>query len=247
MKNTFKQIGREFWFPLVCAASWALYEYCNSTMDTSSVIKSFGGAFFFISWLLAQWFRIRKQQKVDGDLSTIERRVSETLNAVQMKTDDLICHITGGESICYLDVLDRPDKEGNLPRMALCHRGPYPLYHVTLRIADIDRYDREFGSDISFMQYYDNQKVIEVGDLAVNLVRVVHVALPVESNHRYTINFYARNGHFVQQLYFQTTPKGFVLATRVLRGSVVVYEDIPDEFAFDASTGIEWWASDGPG
>ncbi|MGX9699507.1 hypothetical protein ACWYXK_21260 [Janthinobacterium lividum] len=250
MQNTFKQIGREFWFPFVCAVSWAVYEYYQSSTDTekgvAASVKAFGAAFFFVSWLLAQWFRIRKQQKIDGDLSTIERRVGETLTAVQAKTDDLVCHITGGESVCFLDTIDAPDSEGGFSRMAVRHIGEHPLYDVMLHIANIDDYDRRFGNNITFRQYYDNQVAVEVGDLAVKLVKAVRCPLPVKNSRRYNIHFYARNGNFTQQLHFKVTDTGMVRATRILRNDKVVYEDVPKNFAYDPTKGLEWWEEDGP-
>lgn len=250
MKKTFEQIFREFSIPFVCAISWAAYEHSFVLTDTekgvSALIKAFGAAFFFVSWLLAQWFRIRKQQKIDGDLSTIERRVEETLTAVQAKTDDLVSHITGGDSVCYLDLLDEQDEEGSLRVMAACHHGNHPLYDVDLHIADLDDYERRFGRALTFRQYFENRVHLAVGDLAVKLVKGVECVLPVKNSRRFNIHFYARNGHFVQQLHFQEKNTGLVRATRVVRNGKVVYEDVPNDFAYDTSVGLEWWDTEGP-
>ena len=250
MKNTFKQIAREFWFPFACAISWAAYDYWSQVeteKNLPALIKAFGAAFFFISWLLAQWFRIRKQQKVDGSLSTIETRVMETLAAVEARTDDLTSHITGGDTVCYLDIFDNPDENGNLTRMAVRLVGRHPLYDVDVYIANIDEYGRRFGENISFRDYHGNRQYAAAGDLPVGLVSGIDCILPIKTDLRYNIHFYARNGHFVQQLYLQPTIDGGVVrATRVLRGSTIVYENISHGFAMEASGEISWWRTEAP-
>jgi hypothetical protein len=246
MKKTLTQIAREFWIPMLGAALWAAYEYCcagtSADRSLSGLIKAFGASFFFISWLLAQWFRIQKQQKVDGHLSTIDKRVTETLESVQARTGELMSHITGGDSVCYLDVYEEPDLDGNLNSMAIRHFGKYPLYDVAVHIANIDDYDRRFGQEISFRDYHSNRQYADAGVLPVGLVSNIKCTLPVRRDLRYNVHFYARNGDFVQQLYLHQVPGGrLARATRVLRGDVVVYENISPDFVFEASGKIDWW------
>lgn len=250
MKNTFRQIGREFWAPMLGAVLWVVYEYCNSTTEgergVSALIKAFGAAFFFISWLLAQWFRIRKQQKVDSYLSVIDTRVSETLSAVQSKTDDLVGHITGGDTICYLDFYERPDSQGVINTMSVRLHGNYPLYDVELYIADIDDYEKRFGSNIGITEYLENRKQFTVGDMSVGIVNTLKCELATKTSRRFNIHFYARNGHFVQQLYLQIDLNGSTRATRILRENIVVYEHVPENFTLVPAGQISWWSPDAP-
>ena len=75
----FKQLIREFWIPLFVAIIWCVYNFSGPTVSSfrfTLLLNCFVGAFFFVSWLLSQYFRVRKQTKVDTDLKSIHENVS---------------------------------------------------------------------------------------------------------------------------------------------------------------------------
>jgi hypothetical protein len=244
-KTVFAQVLKEFWFPLCVACVWAFYEWISSKEENkklADVIKAFGAAFFFVSWLLSQWFRILKQQKLEGGLSSIEQNVTRTLHELESRTKDISFHITGGDSICYFSLIDPINKDGSLPRLALLHHGAHPLYEVTCRISDCDADLEEFGPEPVFSKIYDNQKEIKLGNLSPSLVSVckVNLELGTGGEKNFLINFYARNGSFMQVLKFKKNGEKFVLATKVTREKSVIFEEIPTNFPLDENGNVGW-------
>ncbi len=72
------QLFREFWLPLLLGIAWTAYNFVDRPFTQWTVrefINVFGPTFFFISWLVAQWYRVRKQQRVEDGLSEIQRDV----------------------------------------------------------------------------------------------------------------------------------------------------------------------------
>ena len=72
------QLLREFWLPLLLAIAWTTFNFIDrpfSQLSVREVLNIFGPTFFFVSWLVAQWFRVRKQQRVEDGISEIRRDV----------------------------------------------------------------------------------------------------------------------------------------------------------------------------
>lgn len=112
MKNISKQLLKEFWIPLCCAFVWTLIQkYNNGTINS---VEKFGATFFFISWLIAQIFRVKKQIKVDTNLTDIETRLGLVATKIEEQTVKLIGTATGLNSFVRFDI-DR----------VYCHNGEY--------------------------------------------------------------------------------------------------------------------------
>lgn len=65
------QLLREFWMPLLLGAAWTGYNAFDkpgASWGLRETLNVFGPTFFFISWLVAQWHRVREQQRVEDDL-----------------------------------------------------------------------------------------------------------------------------------------------------------------------------------
>jgi hypothetical protein len=70
-----RQLLREFWFPLILGTAWTVYNLADkpvSEWTVKAALNVFGPTFFFISWLAAQWYRVRKQQRVEDDLAKLQ-------------------------------------------------------------------------------------------------------------------------------------------------------------------------------
>jgi hypothetical protein len=96
------QLLKEFWIPLLIAIGWGIYNVLgteNSQWSTREFVNWFAPAFFFASWLLAQWFRVRKQQKIEGDLEHLQTLTKVLLEEVSAKTKHLLDQLTGGDSL----------------------------------------------------------------------------------------------------------------------------------------------------
>ena len=72
------QLLREFWLPLLLAVAWTSFNFIDRPFQkwtTREFLNVFGPTFFFVSWLVAQWFRVKKQQRVEDGISEIGRDV----------------------------------------------------------------------------------------------------------------------------------------------------------------------------
>jgi hypothetical protein len=73
-----RQLLREFWLPLLLGVVWTAYNVIAGPRTDWTVrhtLNVLGPTFFFISWLVAQWYRVRKQQRVEDELSEIQSGV----------------------------------------------------------------------------------------------------------------------------------------------------------------------------
>lgn len=88
--NVFRQLVREFWFPLLLGIAWTAFnilEKPNAQWSVREVVNILGPTFFLASWLVAQWYRVRKQQRVEDDLKDIQagvRAIQEPLLPCEM-------------------------------------------------------------------------------------------------------------------------------------------------------------------
>ncbi len=76
--KVFIQLLKEFWLPLILGMLWTIYNVADTPVDKWSVknfLNIFGPTFFFMSWLVAQWYRVRKQQRVEAGLGDIQDNV----------------------------------------------------------------------------------------------------------------------------------------------------------------------------
>lgn len=74
----FLQLLREFRLPLLLGIAWTVFNFVDrpiSLWTVREVVNVFGPTFFFISWLVAQWYRVKKQQRVEHGLTEIQRDV----------------------------------------------------------------------------------------------------------------------------------------------------------------------------
>lgn len=76
--RTVLQLLKEFWLPLLLGISWTVFNIIDNPRSSWSIrefLNIFGPTFFFMSWLVAQWYRVRKQQRVEEGLTKIQSGV----------------------------------------------------------------------------------------------------------------------------------------------------------------------------
>ena len=81
----FLQIIKEFWIPLAGSIIWTAINYYNSENEVKSLtelIAIFAPAFFFLSWMTGQFFRVKKQTGLSASLSNIETRFENLLDDI---------------------------------------------------------------------------------------------------------------------------------------------------------------------
>lgn len=73
--KTLLQLIREFWLPLLLSVGWTFYNLASKPVGDLTLretLNVFGPTFFFMCWLVAQWYRVKKQQRVEDGLSGIQ-------------------------------------------------------------------------------------------------------------------------------------------------------------------------------
>jgi hypothetical protein len=238
----FRQLLREFWLPFVAAFIWTAYnvtELPPSQWSIRNFVNAFGPAFFFASWLIAQWYRVRKQQKVEGGLASIEASVKQTLAELEVKTTDLIAHTTGGDSACYLSFM--PTSQGRLTNVAIVHIGAHPLYEVNARMVDVDAFEA-IKDNFTLENIQKTERRWPFGNLTPGHASVlsVNISLGNVVSKKFNIFFTARNGSFTQLLRFQKLDGVWTMATKVCREDLTLYERVDDAFPRNESGTVDW-------
>jgi hypothetical protein len=170
-----------------------------------------------------------EQQKTILDLTKQNALLSLQLT---QSTEKLYGNLTGGDA--YLELIITP-KSANQADLFLFSHGDYPLYDITLQITSVD-----MAKDPKNIANDEWQK-IQVSLKAGNLHQRSAMPLgPISSDFskdkkKFTIQFSARNGHFVQELLMfklKDSWKKSVTITNMLNNEIL-YEkhddDIPRE------------------
>ncbi len=237
-----KQLLKEFWLPVLVAIAWTIYNV-NSAPKVQTTLKDainiFGPTFFFASWLIAQWYRVKKQQKVEQGLVGIESKIQKNLDDLDKKTQDLVSYITGGASACYLVMSQiSTDRIGSL---VLVHVGDHPLYEINARIVDLEIFDQT-KDNMTPESLRASETVISFGNLTVGhaLMTSHQFNLGTTSPRRFNIFFSARNGSFTQLLRFARVDGKWIHAIKVMRDETVLYESVQPEYPKGAGGQVAW-------
>lgn len=241
MNKTAKQLLKEFWAPFVAASVWtsyALFHAPASEPVLAVIVKAFGPVFFFVSWLLAQVFRIRKQAKVDSDLLSIDRQLKDTLRHLDEKTSDLAAHITGGDSFCYAEVSNLRLGEG--VRLILHHEGLRALYDVQVRVFDCDNHSRDL--EPYFDVFLSGQVHFQVPLLVAGTVLPTNCEFNVGETDSRSLNIFysARNGHFTQLLRCKKVAGKWLYATLVERKDKTIFQSVDPHYPRNELGEIVW-------
>ena len=217
------QLFKEFGIPLLFSEIW-IYAEKEPNWSWHDYFGNFGASFFFFSWGFSQWNRVRKQQKVESELSSIGGQVRQMLNDLDVKTRNLISYITGGDSFCHISgSIVTPTTFGSI---LVIHKGLHPLYNVMARVFYVEQ------------RTYTN---INFGDLIQGHCFPNPQTIPIVEGNTQSFNifFTARNGSFVQQLRFRKVNGSWQIATRVDK-ETIVFEQISESFPKNADDEVEW-------
>jgi hypothetical protein len=145
--NTLKQLIREFWLPLLLAGTWTAYALFTDPLpiDLKSFVKTFGPAFFLVSWATGQFIRVSKQARVDTNLRSIQERIEHLLDLIEARTKEIVAQITGGDSFCYVSLFNI-DYQAKLSGLIAINGGTHTVFDANARIGDLDCYERSKAS-----------------------------------------------------------------------------------------------------
>jgi len=226
-KRTGKQLLKEFWLPGLIAGCWTTYVVWGGNISVETVLAAFGPSFFLASWLTGQVFRVRKQAGVESSLQALEGRMTGLVDKLEDKTRDLVNHITGGDSYCYMNVM-----ADSVNWMAF-HEGEHHLQNLSARVCDID-IEMEGPS---WWQVANTN--VSIGTLFKGMCTQC-LTMPLNGRHRrFNIFFTASNGSFLQELRLKHVGANrWATATRVSRNvddqQVILFERIDPDFLLEA-------------
>lgn len=160
-------------------------------------------------------------------------RLELLLETLEQKTMDLIGHVSGGNSFPSLMFGMMDEKTGNCSLM-VNHKGDHPLYDVTARIVDLNKFALIKG-ELTINNFRQADTTIEVGNLIPGHVAMVRPwKIEGLDKQNYNVFFTARNGRFTQELRMVKIDGNWVTATKVTNGNEeVVLEEIPERFPRD--------------
>ncbi len=222
-----RQLSKEFWFPLLVSLAWAGYVTVISR-DESLVkvfITALGPTFFLVSWLIGQYFRVKKQVSTEQSFVKIEDKFKQLFNDIENQSKETIAFITGGDSFIYFLLGD------GLKAPIAVHRGKYPMYDVIVTFVDLDCFNALEKHGV--LGACEQQ--ISLGTLypgSSNLIQ--NIALNAKS---YNITITARNGFFTQLLRSKKENGIFMTAIRVVDqiNKKILFEQISENFGE-----VEW-------
>jgi hypothetical protein len=219
------QLAREFVWPFCAAVAWVIYNVwgASSPSTITNIIVLFASAFFLASWAASQYFRVRKQVRLEGDLAGIQERIASVLEHLNATAAELTDRVTGGSSFAVARVTDMPAKPGWLC-LVVEPVGKYPLYEVRATV-------KKLGAEIKFSDwptYKEFAADLDIGALSPGQGRVIHFALPGEhaSQLDLAVYFYARNGNWTQLILARKSSEKWLQATRGTRDGQLLYERI---------------------
>lgn len=241
--NIVLQLLKEFWLPLSLSVLWVAYNVYSGSgeaWDAKRVVNIFGPTFFLLSWVTGQFFRVKKQVKVEGSLDVMEKRLERLLEELEKKTKDVIDHVSGGDSFPWIQVamVDDATDKGIL---MVNHCGKHPLYDVGVRIVDLNKFTKVSGNF--------SLKAMQITDTNINIGNLIsgYSSMPMEwqvahtPEQDYNAFFTARNGGFTQSIRMKKVGKEWLTATRVTNmKNEVVYEHVDAQFPHDKDGMVSW-------
>ncbi len=237
--DVLKQAFKEFRYPFLFATLWVCFNlYADHKkqidLDVVKISSTFFASFFFVSWGFAQYFRIRKQNKVESSFEQIQSKTTEIINRLETATTELVGNITGGDSLVYLQV----NVEGT---SIFLHHGKYLIHETSVRICDLEKFNQL--SKAGMLSYPSSaDKFLKIPELLPqHCFSGPNFDLRNKNNFDLNIFYTSRNGAFTQQLRMLRVNGAWVYATNVsnLHGKELFFEASP-QFPLNALGQVDW-------
>jgi hypothetical protein len=191
-----------------------------------------------VSWLTAQYFRVRKQTKVESDLLRIQAATADMLSQFEHKTADLVAHVTGGDSYCYL-MLANLMPGANSGITTVVHCGKHVLYDVSARICDLQAFEA-VKDNMTFEAIRNTEIHRSFGNMTPGFAKGQEIFDLGDGTRRdFNIFWTARNGGFTQLLRFRKVGDRWTSATKVEREGTI-FEQVQENYPRNAEGGIDW-------
>ena len=237
--NMLKLFIKEFWVPIVVAVGWSVYNVygLSASYKVRDIINIFAPTFFLVSWMTGQYFRIKKQQKVEDSFGTLDKRLDAIIENFRKSSEDILSNISGGNSFPYIQIgnINNTTKTGQI---VVLHQGSYPLYDVQVRIVDLRRFQVVQGNIADF-----GETSFSVGNMIPSHCVVMPNAWNIGEGTKQSYNVFmtARNGAFTQLIRLDKGSGEWKYATKVInsRGETVL-EQIKEGFPLESDGIVNW-------
>jgi len=180
-----------------------------------------------------------------GHLNTqLQERLLEQTKTITSLSKESINTTTGGSSFGYISLLNICSSDSWIP--AFVHIGKYPLYGVSARITDLDKF-RKMPKDSSLLDWFSANTNIDIGDIVEGFGKLYfEKSIPIVRDnveHSYNIFITARNGYWMQFLKVINLNGKCSTATRIYKEGTpkkLVFEQIMDDFRRNHKGKIDW-------
>lgn len=232
-KKTMLQLVREFWIPFLVSVAWTTFAVWGPDVTVQNIISNFGSSFFLASWLTGQIFRVRKQAGVEASFGSVEKRLNHLIADLEAKTQNMISHITGGDSYLHFFPVDFV---GTKILWVAFHKGDYSLPQVKISIADVEMLTDSFKPEsASYL------KTFELGDVHQGTSqRVADSEIGTRERFSFKIVTRSRNGTYKQDTRFVRVGGVIRFALRITGPSGIVHEQVQRDFPLNAEGKVDW-------
>ncbi len=222
MKKLWVTFLKEYFYALIAATIWVAIDIYTKggKLELVSIVERFGTAFFLVGWLSGNLNRIKKQQYVESSFIKIEGRLEMLIDHFEVKTNDVISNITGGDSFCYIEIAR------NVGWYVLNLNGNHAMHDISIRVADADYIDSLKDGEPYEFGTHDLLAKVELITPGISRDTKLRSDMLSLSKIRKNIQFFARNGHFDQILRMVLKNNEWLYATRVIKDGGVIYEFI---------------------
>ena len=163
---------------------------------------------------------------------------------MRARSETTLSAVTGGDSYCSISFA-KPITD--VARLAIVNRGDHPLYDVTARVVDLDKFDDVTDEDGSL--HFDDmlrfQTILDLGNIPAGLGLMALEDWPIGDGNtkRYNIFFAARNGTWFERVRMVRVGGTWLVAVRVYRGigdeQELLWEKIDEGYPLSGVTETE--------
>lgn len=233
--DVLRQLVREMGIPFLISTGWVVYSLYSTPAKRNVVdaISIFGGSFFLACWAFAQWFRVKKQQAVEGGLGSIVKRQEALVAALTEATERLEGQTSGGKSVGWLMLVNA--REGAIRDITAHVAGDYPLIEATANVLDLAKAGlgiEEFKRSGNIQDFFKHHVTINCGTLQTNLAILQRQIVPCDTTQpliRFRVEWTARNGKWTQYVELKRNSNRYDFFTAVQRGEDWVMENPPKD------------------
>lgn len=231
--RVFRQLISEMGIPFLIAMAWVAYTLYDTSTKRNLVdaISTFGASFFLACWAFSQWFRVKKQQVVEGGLGNIVQRQEALVSALTEATDRLEGLTSGGKSIGWLMLVN---PIGGAIRNITAHvKGDYPLIEATAVVEDLAQTSvgleelKRTGNIEDFCKHHVH---FNCGTLQTSQATGQRQIVPCDTTQpiiRFRVRWTARNGKWTQYIELKRNGNKYDFYTAVQRGDGWALENPP--------------------